>query len=309
MHSLSLFLEYAALLSIGILGIVGRNSTLAGISPNEQLYQQIKHFCMVDKRSLDQQRQCFLQFALGLKNNPSLKEQFLVSSLEKTAPQSLSDETQKLTAPLATPLEAHHAALALKIHDEEVQSKEDRALARQAETAVLREIKKLVRAGYLNEQDLEQLNHRIEIHYVRSCGKTKGSYHMLESHHHDRLFKNIVLHINLCNLPKYRNRLDQFVQQILIHEMAHYLYFFKDNQIKTFEQICRSSDQNRCQFHDFVSSYAMQSKEEDYAESFANWYLTREHRSRMIVDPEHHASPNTPTRLAKMQYFDTVYGK
>ncbi len=133
---------------------------------------------------------------------------------------------------------------------------------------------------------------------------------MLQSEDGEKnLFKNIILNINLCDIPEYRQSFDKFVKQILIHEIAHYLYFFKDWQTERFQQICRSNGENSCQFDDFVSTYAMQGQEEDYAESFADRYLQRFNHSAMIVDQGHESSPETRMKWTKLQYFDVVYGQ
>jgi hypothetical protein len=62
---------------------------------------------------------------------------------------------------------------------------------------------------------------------------------------------------------------------VYIHELAHYVYFFKDSNTNAFEQLCRAgtTKNSQCQSSEaFFSTYAATEPQEDYAESFAFWY-------------------------------------
>jgi predicted SprT family Zn-dependent metalloprotease len=155
---------------------------------------------------------------------------------------------------------------------------------------------------------VETLSGKVEIQYVRGCGTTHGSYHMTQrSDGTNRKFTSIKLKINLCNQQTYVENFDRYVRQIFIHELGHYLYYFKDPNPKRFDSLCRGKGK-QCESEDFVSSYAEKNKEEDYAESFAHWYLQRMTEEHMIVDRAHSSAPTSAMTLAKEQYFDTVYG-
>ncbi len=288
MHSKKLFVEYALALCIGILGVIGRNTTFAGVSSNEGLYQTIKRICLDEKYTLELQKSCILQAILSIQNLQKLP---FISTL--LLPEHASAEKDLIT---------------FQSHDAHLSGEADLSIAQEALDIMSTEVARLVSLGYLDAHDLRVLDQKIEVNYVRSCGSTKGSYHMLQSDDGQKvLFKNIVLNINLCNLPDYRARLDEFVAQILLHELGHYLYFFKDTSIATFDQICREDGESLCQSDDFVSAYAMQGKEEDYAESFTYRYLQKHRHSSMIVDQKHTASPETRIKSTKLQYFDIAY--
>jgi predicted SprT family Zn-dependent metalloprotease len=124
----------------------------------------------------------------------------------------------------------------------------------------------------------------------------------------NRKFKQIKLNINLCNDKSYLQTLETYVRQIFIHEMAHYFYYFKDSHYSVFGELCRKNNTNECTSNDFVSTYAMKNKEEDYAESFTHRYLETTTQRRMIVDQEH-GSAETSSRIqeAKNQYFFYTY--
>lgn len=91
----------------------------------------------------------------------------------------------------------------------------------------------------MDQYDINLLNDKIEISYVEGCGTTKGSYHMLQKvDGSNRKLKAIKLNINLCMDTHYINNFDRYVRQIFIHELAHYLYYFKDSSYQTFNVIC-----------------------------------------------------------------------
>jgi hypothetical protein len=151
------------------------------------------------------------------------------------------------------------------------------------------------------------LSGKIEINYVKGCGTTHGSYHMTQrTDGSKRTFKLIKLNINLCNQQTYLENFNRYVRQIFIHELGHYLYYFKDPSTTLFDNLCRSSKRT-CDSEDFVSTYAEKNKEEDYAESFAHWYIQSTTNTTMIVDQEHGSATTSPLRLAKERYFDNVY--
>lgn len=57
------------------------------------------------------------------------------------------------------------------------------------------------------------------------------------------------------------------------------MYYFKDMHASTFEAMCRSTDgktkTNACKNNGFVSAYSQTNTEEDYAETFSRWALTK----------------------------------
>ena len=68
---------------------------------------------------------------------------------------------------------------------------------------------------------------------------------------------------------------------IVIHELGHHVWWYKDPEVTRFTQICRSDDKRmngRCTPRDFVSEYAQTSAEEDYAEHFQQRFINRRER-------------------------------
>ena len=125
----------------------------------------------------------------------------------------------------------------------------------------------------LSQEDIARLQDKLIIEYVEHCASIHGAFHMLVWPDGRREVSKIVLKINECYEEYYLHNLRNYVDQILVHELGHYMYYFKDNSTDSFDSICRSGTSSRCALDEFVSRYAQTSKEEDYAESFAYWYL------------------------------------
>jgi len=156
---------------------------------------------------------------------------------------------------------------------------------------------------------LQRLQAKVELYYVQRCGTTRGSYHMTQrTDGTERTLKQIKLSINLCSDRDYIALFPHYVRQIFIHELAHYLYYFKDRYADKFSKICRGGTEQVCQVEDFVSAYAQTSKEEDYAESFTYWYLKNHVGQSLIVDQEHGSAGPSPRGETKQRYFDRIYG-
>jgi hypothetical protein len=163
----------------------------------------------------------------------------------------------------------------------------------------------------LNANDLKTLNEKIFVNYVQGCGTTKGSYHMTQkTDGSNKKFKQINLNINLCETESYRANFTKYIRQILIHELGHYFYYFKDPRSAEFAPICWAGEKQNCNSEDFVSTYAMKNADEDYAESFTHWYLETYANDTMIVDASHGSASVASQKLGeKADYFAKSYGK
>lgn len=81
--------------------------------------------------------------------------------------------------------------------------------------------------------------------------------------------------INVCS----PTTLTSDTNTVVTHEFWHFIYFIIDKNRSTFNNICWWIDKkmnNNCSVagsNAFFSNYSMGSIEEDYAESFAHWYL------------------------------------
>lgn len=142
----------------------------------------------------------------------------------------------------------------------------------------------------LNDEDIAILNNKIDVTYVQSCEVTEGSFHAVRNKTTNEVtFKGIKLIISYCSANNTKQRNERHVKQILSHELGHYIYFFRDKNPSSFSEICWNKWEINCLPSEFVSKYATKSVEEDYAESFAYWYLdasdNKEHGSAPLSEP------------------------
>jgi hypothetical protein len=232
------------------------------------------------------------------------------SLLERTIsllpPQELTLQTQEHTAAPVT--SGNSKYLTLINTTASLTNKTDILLSQLVEKYLQAEIGKLIALGFLTMKDVQTLDEKIEIHYVSGCGTTRGSYHMIQkTDGSQRKFKMIKLNVNLCNEENYLKNFDRYVRQIFIHELGHYLYYFKDTTTATFDVLCRGTGKSNCQDEDFVSAYAQKNKEEDYAESFAHWYIETTTDQEMIVDREHGSAITSFIKQKIKRYFEIVW--
>lgn len=193
----------------------------------------------------------------------------------------LKEKETEIQAPkLTTSSEAEHGSateekyLDLTHHTEKLKTKKEKTFALRAERSIQNLIWEMRDQKILNTEDIARLDGKISVQYFSNCEKTRGSFHVLKNKStQSHSFKGINLAINLCKSQSFDKRFDNYVRQILTHELGHYMYFFKDQKTQDFDQICWNGKQKRCESSGFFSRYAETNKEEDYAESFAYWYL------------------------------------
>lgn len=181
---------------------------------------------------------------------------------------------------------------------------QDKVFAVAAEALVQSEIAQMISKGILDSSDLKILNQKIELNYVSQCGNVKGKFHLLRKvDGSDKKVKKIDLNINLCYDKSYLNNFGLYIRQLTAHELGHYLYFFKDQKTQIFDELCWDAvGKNVCQNPDFVSNYAQEKKEEDYAEQFSYRYMGYEKQLE-------HGSAPSQIRTIKYRYFDQVFGR
>ena len=162
----------------------------------------------------------------------------------------------------------------------------------------------LVDINILDKNDLKTLNNKIEVTYLQSCNVTEWTFRVIRNKQTGAYtFKEIKLIIAYCDKNNTPERQKRHVQQILAHELWHYIYFFKDKNPSKFSEICWDNGKMNCLPEEFVSNYAKKSKEEDYAESFAYWYLYNTDGSS---DNEHWAAPDNPINR-RARYFEELF--
>ena len=186
----------------------------------------------------------------------------------------------------------------------------------------------------LTNDEIKTIKDKLELRFVESCGDNKW-YHKINQYYGDNdvlqntTLEEIKLDIPLCDSYQYIDQLNTQVKKLLLHELGHYIYYFKDKSTNAFESLCRSSDgkttKNVCTSDEFVSAYAQTSTEEDYAETFSRWALTKIDKNKQYLayyretpivlaafswDLHMSAVPYTDNMLIKkFSYFDTLLPK
>ena len=194
------------------------------------------------------------------------------------------------------------------VHDTSWLPKEDRNSFYQSTDKYLHEIMlDLVNIGILDNNDLKTMNYKIKVTYQQSCEITEWAFRVMRNKQTWKVtFKEIELIIAYCDKNNTPERQKRHVQQILAHELWHYIYFFKDKNPSKFSEICWDNWKMNCLPQEFVSNYAKKSKEEDYAESFAYWYLYSTDGSSS--DDKHGSAPDNPINR-RARYFEELFEK
>ena len=194
------------------------------------------------------------------------------------------------------------------VHDTAGLPKEARNSFYQSTDKYLHEIMAdLVNIGILDNSNLKTMNYKIKVTYQQSCEVTEWAFRVMRNKQTWKVtFKEIELIIAYCDKNNTPERQKRHVQQILAHELWHYIYFFKDDNPSKFSEICWDNGKMNCLPQEFVSNYAKKSQEEDYAESFAYWYLYSTDDSD--TDDKHGSAPNNPINR-RARYFEELFEK
>lgn len=163
----------------------------------------------------------------------------------------------------------------------------------------------LVNNNILDKSDLKILKNKIYVDYKQSCDFTEWAFRVVKDQNTEEYtFKDINLIIAYCDNDTSPNRHKRHTQQILAHELWHYVYFFKDKNSSIFSKICWDNDKSICQSEEFVSDYAQESPEEDYADTFAYRYL---YKNDVELNNQSNILPKNPV-LKKFKYFGLSFG-
>ena len=157
----------------------------------------------------------------------------------------------------------------------------------------------------LDKNDLKVFKSKIYITYKQTCDFTEWAFRVIKDlDTEEYTFKDINLIIAYCDNDTLPDRQKRHVQQILTHELWHYIYFFKDKDPSDFSKICWDDSKKICKAEDFVSDYAQESPEEDYADSFAYRYLYNQDWKLNIQDA---TLANNPI-IRRFKHFWTYLG-
>ena len=195
-------------------------------------------------------------------------------------------------------------------------------------------INNLVSLNILTSQDKKIIKDKLIINFVSSCKKITGDHKIQKYFDGDattpykKSLEEISLNISLCDSYQYIDQLDQQVKKLAIHEIGHYIYYFKDNSPTTFQSICRDANgakKDSCGNTSFITTYAQTNSEEDYAETFSRRGITKINKdkkylayythplasnSNTVTTSTSHGSASDATELSqKFNYFDTLVKK
>ena len=200
----------------------------------------------------------------------------------KKSPQmpSLQKTTQALSS--ATPLEKINTFEKWEkltdfpfkfVHEKHLlETKEELLFGESIEKYAYHTLQLLLKYKILNLEEIKHFEGKIKISYTLACDETHGSFKYRPKGDGTRVPEGIEILISLCKPLAEGAVLQEHIQHVLVHELGHYLYFFRDENNKKFDTICWNEQQKLCKKSDFYSEYSEENKEEDYAESFAFWF-------------------------------------
>ena len=147
----------------------------------------------------------------------------------------------------------------------------------------------------ITDTDKQTIKGKLSLSFVWSCEKNSW-YHKINQYYDDKdilqktTLEDIGVNIWLCNSYQYIDQLEQQVKKLVIHEIGHYIYYFKDTSPKQFAMICRNkegtTEKNTCNSDAFISTYAQTNSEEDYAETFSRWALSEANKEYLPKDTD-----------------------
>ena len=165
----------------------------------------------------------------------------------------------------------------------------------------------------LTSADKAVIKGKIELNYVNDCKKidwlttVKQRFDSNKKRIKNELV-SISLNVSTCEDANFNTLFSTSYKHVFIHELGHYIYYLKDTNTSSFEDICRIDDDSKkpwCISYDtFYSKYAMNDPQEDYAEAFAYWYQNK--KPEFNTNWEH---INLATLNLKTKHFSDLFGK
>lgn len=159
-------------------------------------------------------------------------------------------------------------------------------------------VEKLIGQWFLTAADRDEMVGKVAFTFSNNCNQLDGKILVRYwSDSNDKFVESelieMLININLCFTGNYQANFETFLDKIIYHELGHYFDYFHDMDTDgAFRNICWSGKQNICSTNDFVSTYALTSADEDYAETFSYF-------EQMSNSP-----PPTSTKLQqKLDYF------
>jgi hypothetical protein len=181
--------------------------------------------------------------------------------------------------------------------------------ARVYTTSVEGIIDSMITQGVLTSTDKSTIKWKIALTYVNDCKKINWLTNIKQRYDWNKKrirndLTSIDLNVSTCEDTNYIKLFSTSYKHVFIHELWHYIYYLRDKDTSTFENICRWMEMVRkdgCTSDvSFYSKYAMTSSEEDYAETFAYWYQST---------PPENSAYNKIILGQKAWHFDSLFGK
>ncbi len=169
------------------------------------------------------------------------------------------------------------------------------------ERALAEVLASFVKKWRFTQQDIDRIADHIFLEYTADCTSVAGKYEVTYEVDKQGNKKNIrttglQLTVSTCTKIGFVLQKHLLSKLIVIHELWHHVWWYKDSTPERFTQLCRSADDtrtDRCTERDFVSEYAQIAPEEDYAEHFQQWVIQRRSRPWFID--------------TKLRYFDALF--
>lgn len=238
----------------------------------------------------------------SLTHKTSSSDSFILNSFSSKAIQSYSS-----TIPYTLPTykDSYYKSLADAI--------KNRALL-----AIDRTISSLWDLNILTSEEIDNILEKLGVVFVSWCDKNTW-YHKVNEYYDQKdilirsSLEDVKLNIHLCKSYQYIDELETNIPKLIIHEIGHYMYTFKDITKTRFENICRKKQANKsyttCNTQDFVTPYSATSSEEDYADTFSRWalLLIRESSPQHKDDPIATTSSSSNTHASAPMEYPKIY--
>jgi len=296
------------------------NSEIANLDYLENYYTTIQRFQNKIAKN-DQKKFCQQKYLLhGLQGYYQLEYQSILESKwlmwEKLSWSELNDEKNNILVPLIDQQmrilrRTHNSANMIDSIDIETIAYHDEAneytkvlkekIIELTNTVIKTTLYQMTEDKIFSEKQIDEIENKLKVKYMRWCTKTRWLYTIDRSFDKngrilDANLEEIRININFCPSYQYVGNLKDYVEQILVHELWHHVYYFRDIYPQDFENICwEAKRRNQCRPIDFVSKYAQSNSEEDYAESFMHRYTDRSHNIE------------TNNMREKIRYFDDLF--
>ena len=155
--------------------------------------------------------------------------------------------------------------------------------------------------GRFIRADSDKIRQHIFLEFTDSCTSYNGSYEVRQTFSSAGKLQKVEtlglhLKVTTCTRLYILLHLKEIYKTLIYHELGHHMRWYHDLDPERFTRQCRTTDGSRnstCVTRDFVSEYAQQAPEEDYAEHFQQRVLQK--------------APTSLIMRRKFSYFDELF--